>query len=108
MKITAENLVSILVELGEDVRDYSGRGMYGERCVGINVSSANAVQFGFQLACDIGIRLLDELGSMDAQDVLDELSGLEIQTDSLGKGIIVYFPKLKWSDECDRLVAEGA
>lgn len=52
-------------------RSYSGRGMYGERCVGVS---------------------LDYLGQADGLP----LSGS--RTDSLGLGIILYWPSAKWPE----------
>ena len=62
----------------EDVReDYSGRGMFGERCFGIVAESLEEV---------IPI-LRKALGDTQALDLLEAMS-----TDSMGRDTIYYFP----------------
>lgn len=82
----------ILIEYGAKIRAYSGRGMYGEECLGVELESS-ALEF--------------------AADVIDgyHLSGVgerwatlatllrTAREDTLGLGRIVYFPRVKWREE---------
>lgn len=65
--------------------DYSGRGMYGKRCVGFVVDAG----------CNVLVTLV-ELTEMlidnDIEYVSDKLGA--ICQDSMGTGTIIYFPKL--------------
>lgn len=70
--------------------DYSGRFMYGETCLAV--------------AADSGIRLsliAYELGVMDAQE--DDDAGRQLlrsaRVDSLGRGLILYFPGWQLQEE---------
>lgn len=67
----AERLVRELRSEGLRPRSYSGRGMFGKECVGVSI------------------------------DRLDDLDGLPlkgVRTDSLGLGLIAYWPHLTWTD----------
>lgn len=69
----AEKLHGIACETGDTFRpDYSGRGMYGTECVGIVTGNPNEI---IAMAGKRGIR-----GAV---------------TDSMGKGTIVYWPKVQ-------------
>jgi hypothetical protein len=66
---------------------YSGRGMYGETCVGFTVrNSRNAAALTAAI-----VRTLDD-------DVADAMIG-RLNTDSLGMGTIVYFPGISIAKE---------
>jgi hypothetical protein len=63
-----------------DVRyDYSGRGMYGKKCVGLDVPSVRTA-----------VKTLVALAESDS-DLASDLAGAWTQ-DSMGLGVIVYFP----------------
>lgn len=67
--------------------DYSGRGMYGKICVGI-VGDFNPLWLVLCLADVIRDSVTDD--DICAEDFLGEP-----RQDSMGKQIIVYFPKLE-------------
>lgn len=56
---------------------YSGRFMYGARCLGVNVESA----------ADL-VRLGTEAGPLP-----------EAAIDEMGKGLVAYWPELPWPDD---------
>lgn len=58
---------------GEVYEQYSGRGMYGESCVGID--------------CEDDREAIEEAASRGLRGAL---------RDSLGTGFIVYWPSVKW------------
>lgn len=86
-------LQKVLEDLGYEVSSYSGRGMYGKTCLGINVDSSD---------------ILGKLGKIMADLVRDTpeefregvAAGLRrVKTDSMGKGMIVYFPDVEFQDQ---------
>lgn len=69
---------------------YSGRGMYGNKCLGFNVDDLNT--------------FLSELFySIDADHVQypDELAEAfqGMKTDSMGMGMVIYFPHIEFASE---------
>ena len=89
-----ENEMQRVIEIMEDFckeydfdfrDDYSGRGMYGRKCV------------GFVVGADVDLLLtLVELTEMLIDNGIEYVSSkLEvIRYDSMGTGTIIYFPKL--------------
>ena len=65
---------------GYEPRAYSGRGMYGKQCLGVGLESDSDL---WDLAWFMGS------GGFDVGAP---------RTDSLGRGIIAYWPSLKWED----------
>lgn len=76
MSINSRKLIAALRDAGYKPRSYSGRGMYGQECVGVNLSSSHDL---FLLAREI-------------HDTVDEMDLGEPETDGMGKGIIAYWP----------------
>ena len=64
-------------------KNYSGRGMFGKRCVGLDCDKNSL---------DILAKLCDFLHSNNIESVEDALGN--ICQDSMGKGIIIYFPHI--------------
>jgi len=87
MKIDYTTLVDIAYEAGIDednIRtDYSGRGMYGKSCVGYDLDSKGD--------------LLSLGAALQTEGVLDDFIN-RASFDSMGMGIIVYFPGIKCED----------
>lgn len=59
--------------------DYSGRGMYGERCLGFTGSVGDLFQFAVRLA------------ELD-QDLATDLGDAGMRSDSMGRSEIFYWP----------------
>ena len=89
-----EDLAKMIIEAAEDAgydtRSYSGRGMYGQYCLGISFDSYGS-------PTDIVIDIL----SYDAlNDKLAEaLKGA--RTDSMGLGGVIYWPHIPYIDSED-------
>ena len=66
---------------------YSGRGMYGDECVGVTLDSMSRL-YAFAL----------EFASRDAE--LADLMGSP-RTDDLGLGMIAYWPRYHTEDGCE-------
>ena len=79
-------------DLGLEVRSYSGRGMYGRSCVGVNCDG-NA----FQTLARILIALAEQ--GNDGLDAAEHFTrDGAVASDSMGLGSIIYFPRLPWVD----------
>lgn len=71
------------------VRSYSGRGMFGASCLGVEGDSLVEIFAAlFQAAADQG---------PDLQEIADALA--DGRTDSMGRGVILYFPQIGFVDE---------
>ena len=85
----------ILEEAGYHTQSYSGRGMYGKRCIAITTDNSIGTVMGniFQVA-------YDELDEGDVEDFADTLSGM--QQDHMGKSSMVYyFPNIEYTQDED-------
>lgn len=83
-----------------ECRSYSGRGMYGKSCLGITVESG---QLGDIMACIVDA--CTELGRdadddhaypADVEKICEALR--HMSQDSLGLGMIIYFPRVPYDD----------
>jgi hypothetical protein len=73
----AQKLIDALQNAGYKPRSYSGRGMFGKTCVGVSLDSESDLWYMTRELIDI--------------------DGLHApHTDSLGLGIIAYWPRVAW------------
>ena len=81
-------LVELIEDAGFEARAYSGRGMYGQNCLGVT-ADCNPARV---VACI----LLQALEAADGElnELLTEFQN--VHCDSLGMGSIVYFPSIAW------------
>jgi hypothetical protein len=86
--ITAQDMIDAL-ENDFDVRAYSGRGMFGVNCIGVDTEGVGDLM-------KIAAMLIDH-NACSADDVID--LGDKTCTDSMGKGVILYWPSLKVTAE---------
>ena len=92
-------LYDFLSECGYDPRSYSGRGMYGKECIAISTDDSPAM-VGFMLGNQFA-----QQQHAESDDVrLDAIQ--DTHSDSLGKGVILYWPSFEWTAELDALNAE--
>jgi hypothetical protein len=81
MSPTAEQLKAAITQGGFKPRTYSGRGMFGVHCVGVNLdSSGELLSLGVALGkagVDVGTPLLD----------------------SMGLGVVAYWPAIQVSEQ---------
>ena len=75
------------------IRSYSGRAMYGDRCVGIDGDNPLEILSAFYAGAFY-------LTPSDIEIDWDELTRLvrEGRMDSMGKGVILYFPSVSWPE----------
>jgi hypothetical protein len=87
-------------EAGYSVRSYSGRAMYGKKCVGIDVEQGiNEAQVAADIMVSAaGMDPEDSAGSI-VERLIDFQSAFSaMRSDSMGLGIIIYFPRMEWED----------
>lgn len=92
----------------EDVRSYSGRGMYGSECLGVVVPRGELGDFIADLVEGLGEFCDgDEDSDINHRDVADGLRMM--RTDDMGRDMIVYFPGVPYvgEQEEDNEQAEG-
>lgn len=77
---------------------YSGRGMYGRKCVGITGSFSDCMMVLGEL-----IKEAKEEPGFD--DMVDQL--LDFKQDSMGRDVILYWPELEDIEEDERVEDDG-
>lgn len=85
----SRQVIEICQDLDLEVRSYSGRGMYGDRCVGIDCDNP------FQAFSRITLALMEQ-GSDGLEAVEHFTRDGAVTMDSMGLGSILYFPRLPW------------
>lgn len=99
MAVMSRKLFTELEENGFNVRDdYSGRCMFGEQCFGYEPDGGNLFLWFMQQLYDEGEEweFYDEVKALLDDDVFEREC-----SDSMGLGIIIYFPNLKVEDYPD-------
>lgn len=84
----ARALIDRLAAEGYEPYDYSGRAMYGERCVAVDLDSSAGL---FKMGMDL-------MRSADGADLVysDEDRLTQLYTDSMGLGIVAYWRYVAW------------
>lgn len=79
------DVISIVTDEENIVTDYSGRGMYGEQCLGIVTSNS----------MELIASILEEINfQKDSKSLIDEFSQMirNCKIDNMGYNYILYFP----------------
>jgi hypothetical protein len=103
MEATNKLLTEALLGMGLDTQEYSGRGMYGKKCLGVVVPNGSSL-------IGLGLHILNSartsLGDEDC--VIDDfIADIEdAKTDNMGRDTIVYWENLDYidlddTDDCD-------
>lgn len=89
-----ERFIELLEEAGYSHRAYSGRGMFGEYCIGARGDAADMLS-DILVYCEI------------TNEERVEVAGIfqNKRTDDLGLGTIVYFPSMKWEEQSSGIIA---
>jgi hypothetical protein len=87
--MTSERLIEILEDAELSPESYSGRAMYGARCVSVSGALVEAA---------VGAAAVLVAGD-DAEDVAHLMS--TTKSDSLGLGIVLYWPSMRWPADAD-------
>jgi hypothetical protein len=86
MNTETKCLIEAIEDAGYTPQAYSGRGMCGRKCVGIELDSEDSQ---FKAALKIAAEYAGDL---------DRLLELSVKDDALGLGSIVYFPLVDWPE----------
>lgn len=81
-------LRELLEEAGFDPVSYSGRGMYGKKCIGIEVNSTENAML--------------DLGYSAANSSVTSERIAKPHVDNMGRDFIVYWPNVEWLSEWDK------
>ena len=113
MEITKDllkHLIRTCAEHDVEIRfDYSGRGMYGEKCIGF-VGSHDYIQSAINSACLDIVKeeyLRDEFHPMVIFDRIGSYLEMfeDSKEDSMGKyDIIVYYPELEYDSDAKQYI----
>jgi hypothetical protein len=102
IEITDMELSDAADAAGVDVRqDYSGRGMYGETCIGVVGDASDCERFEAELAKAVTLGEFKTDNEHNPEDVLDVYMEklIDIQdarrSDNMGTEFIYYYPKMK-------------
>lgn len=92
---TKHPLVELLENTGGDfeMREYSGRGMYGDKCLGL-VGSIGRIVGDIVEAC-----LSEDIPTESREYIADAVRGM--RTDSMGRDSVVYFPSVAYAEDED-------
>lgn len=84
-----DTLAQLLENAGFETRSYSGRGMYGKQCLAVEAGSS----------LDVFSAVLEGVSWSDTpKEDADTLAKAfkRARTDSLGLGVVVYFPNIPY------------
>ncbi len=94
--MNTKELIIACREQGMSVRKYSGRGMYGDYCVGFVDETEACITADL---IKVASKMFDS--SKDMAHYLIELLS-RTRTDQMGRDdIIMYFPRLEWPEDMD-------
>ena len=80
----ATTLIDALEDADLETFPYTGRGMYGQGpCVAVRLDRTTPFKVGAGLALTLG----------------NAVSTLRVETDSLGRDTVLYFPKIEWPED---------
>jgi hypothetical protein len=92
----AETLIDLIDKAGYEARSYSGRGMYGRRCIGVEIERNMSA---FRLAAQLISEFIAGSDDMDdIHSIVEEFAYLKVSEDSMGRGSIIYFEDVEWPE----------
>lgn len=87
----------VVEDAGFDPQSYSGRGMYGRKCLSFNLDrDENVVDAILDLAEALNSHVQDN-PEIEFEDAIQEFKGAK--SDSMGLGSVVYFPSIEWEED---------
>ena len=93
----AERLIELLENAGYDPASYSGRCMYGARCVSVTVPTGDMLSVGVKLAGEALNDMSEHDGDvLDVVEVVDRLMA-NVRWDNMGRDdMVIYWPDVAW------------
>lgn len=89
----------VIENAGLDPQSYSGRGMYGLRCLSFSLDRDENVSDAFLDLAEALSYYVQENPDIEFEDAIQEFKGAK--TEAMGMGEVVYFPKIEWEDDDD-------
>lgn len=90
--MNATKLIDALEALEYKPYSYSGRGMFGGRCIAINLERGTS-------PFTVGAQLVKELEEeSDGEESDGEVADLSVAQDQMGLGTVLYFTGVPWPD----------
>lgn len=86
-----EMVKALCAEMETKPRWYSGRGMYGKQCVGVDIDRLSDLVLAFVVVAGRAGYNDDD---KDIEAIADLAKGF--LTDTMGRGMIVYWPNVAW------------
>jgi hypothetical protein len=105
LTIDPSEIVDVLWQHGDGEitpRSYSGRAMYGTRCLGFDCADlGQIVDLIGKLSYEAGLRdgSQGNAGHDEAAALGEALRNASMRTDEMGRGIIVYWPSIELNPE---------
>ena len=85
--LTHERLIEIIADADFTPAPYSGRGMYGRRCVSFVIENETPLNHALADLVE---------GAVDTDEASDILRGM--MRDSMGRGAVLYWPAVSWPE----------
>lgn len=90
-------LQGIVEDAGFETQSYSGRGMYGRKCLSFNLDQDdNEFDAFLSIAESIQSYVESHDDGLELEDITSYFMGAK--SDSMGLGTVVYFPEIDWED----------
>ena len=110
-RLASKYFVELLEHAGYEPQSYSGRCMYGKRCVSVNIDrGVSAAKVAAEVMREAVSQTLDNApDDMIADELTDRIDALasvlsETREDSMGG--VVYWPDVKWEKSDDEEPAD--
>lgn len=88
-------LQMMLDEAGIETRSYSGRGMYGKECLGADIDRGGLGSF----MADVIMGMEAHVAAENREEIAEAFRSMS--TDSMGLGMIVYFPGVPYEGDTE-------
>ncbi len=94
-------LQEIVEDAGFETQSYSGRGMHGRKCLSFNLESGeNEFDAFLSIAESIQSYVESHDDGLELEDITSYFMGAK--SDSMGLGVVIYFPEINWEDSEDQ------
>jgi hypothetical protein len=94
-------LQQIVEDAGFETQSYSGRGMFGRKCLSFNLDrDDNEFDAFLSIAESIQSYVESHDDGFELKDITSYFMGAK--SDSMGLGMVVYFPEIDWEDSEDQ------
>lgn len=92
-------LIEIIEEAGYSAYSYSGRGMYGDRCVGFTTDTSILATIANLIRESIFLDNCSNGEHYRSDQLLTAIELGNVKTDNMGLDTVVYFPRVTWEGE---------